>query len=118
MKYYSEKLNKVFDTTEALESAEKDYQAKEAEKAKLTEVKKQRADEIKLAYKKTMDAREQARKIIKEADDNYYKLRDKFVEDYGSYHMSYYNDGKNERITLDDVLDSFFHNFDNLLLPW
>ena len=36
------------------------------------------------------------------------KAREKFIEDYGYYHESYYSDGKNEIVTISDVIDSFF----------
>ena len=48
---------------------------------------------------------------IKEADDKYYELRDKFVSDYGSYHLSYYNDGKESVVKFSDLIDSFFKLF-------
>ena len=119
MKYYSEKTNKTYDTVEALEDAEKKLEVQKAEDQKKLDEKKSRAHEVEEAYKKTISAREEARKIIKEADDAYYKLRDKFVNDYGSYHISYYNNGKDRNITVSDLLDSFFDTFDNnFFLPW
>lgn len=70
MKYYSEKLKKLFDSTEDLESAEKEYAEKEAKELKLREVRKTRAQEVEEAYK------------------NYKKLLDDFIKDYGSYHQT------------------------------
>ena len=56
-------------------------------------------------------SRKEAQKMIKEADDKYYELRDKFISDYGSYHLSYYNDGKESVVKFSDLIDSFFKWF-------
>lgn len=83
MKYYSEKLKKVYDTVEQLDTAEKEYdEAHAAEIAKQKE-RKARAEEI-----------DEARKEVIEAQKRYDELIDKFVKDYGSYHTTYTkNDG-------------------------
>lgn len=106
--YKSKLLNKVFDSTEELKEAEKKYHEENDAKLKLAEQKKARAEEIKTLKQKALDARKAAQAMIKEADDAYYKARAKFIEDYGYYHESYYSDGKNEVITISDVIDSFF----------
>ena len=85
MKYYSEKLKKVYDTVEQLQAAETEYdKAHAAEIAKQKE-RKARANEI--------DA---ARKELANAQNKYNDLINKFVKDYGSYHTTY-ND--NDKIT-------------------
>ena len=70
MKYYSEKLNKVFDKVEDLESAEKEHAEKEAQALKLREERKVRAKEVEDAY------------------IAYKKLLNQFIKDYGSYHQT------------------------------
>jgi hypothetical protein len=108
---YSKLLKKPFDSIEELKEAEKKYHEENDAKLKLVEEKKSRAKEIEDAYKHSMDVRKEARQMIKEADDKYYALRNKFVEDYGSYHLSYYNDNGKEFVSLSDMIDSFFKWF-------
>lgn len=109
--YYSKLLNKPFDTLKELQEAEAEFHKANEEKEKLASEKKARAEEIKLLKSKTIEARKEAQKLIKEADDAYNKAVDEFIRDYGSYHESYYNDGKREVITINDVIDSFFKPF-------
>lgn len=71
MKYYSDTLNKIFDTVEALETAEAEYNEKVKAENKLKEERKARAKEI------------------EEVREHYYELVAQFIEDYGSYHTSY-----------------------------
>ena len=70
MKYYSDKLNKVFDTVDALESAELEYTKKQDEELRKKQERKERAKEVDEAFK------------------NYQKLLSAFIKDYGSYHFS------------------------------
>lgn len=70
MKYYSEKTNKVYTTTEELENAEKEFDEREAKELALRDERKARAHEVEEAYKK------------------YLELKAKFIEDYKSYHMT------------------------------
>ena len=51
MKYYSDKLNKVFDTVDALESAELEYTKKQDEELKKKQERKERAKEVDEAFK-------------------------------------------------------------------
>ena len=69
MKFYSEKMNKLFDTQEDLEKAETEYtERKERERKEREE----------------RNATEKARfEEVKEAYSNYRKLAKKFVDDYG-----------------------------------
>ena len=81
MKYYSEKINKYYDSEEECLSAEKDYEEKlaveKAKKEELVATRKARATEIEEAYKAILAARK-----------HYNELMDKFVKDYGSFHMT------------------------------
>lgn len=81
MKYYSEKLRKVFNTADECASAEKEYDDKLAaeriKREELTNTRKARAKEVEEAYK-----------AASKAYDNWLELRNKFIEDYGSWHMT------------------------------
>jgi len=81
MKYYSEKLRKVFNTADECTSAEKEYEDKlAAERIKceeLTNTRKARAKEV-----------DEAWKAVRTAQKKYVELRNKFVKDYGSWHMT------------------------------
>ena len=70
MKYYSDKLNKVFETVDEIESAELEYTKKLDEELKKKQERKERAKEVDEAFK------------------NYQKLLSAFIKDYGSYHFS------------------------------
>jgi len=70
MKYYSEKLNKVFDKVEDLETAEKELEEKETAEKEKREKRAERAKEVEEAYK------------------NYKKLLNDFLKDYGYYHST------------------------------
>lgn len=81
MKYYSEKLDKMFDTEVALKVAEKEVDEQEkkakAEAAAKAAERKNRATEV-----------EDARKAMTDAQKRYRTLLEKFCEDYGTYHCS------------------------------
>lgn len=93
MKYYSEVLNKVFDTEKACSEAEAKYQAeveaKKAAEAKKAETRKARAAEV-----------EAAMKAAREARAKYDKLLQEFCKDYGAFHYSF-TDGD------EDIFDFF-----------
>lgn len=97
MKYYSEKLKKVYDTVEQLDTAEKEYdEAHAAEIAKQKE-RKARAEEISNARKDAIKAQEHYDELIKQ-----------FVKDYGSYHATYTDENSGE---LSNVMDVFYKLF-------
>lgn len=82
MKFYSEVTKGFYDSAKSCEEAEKEYnkaldEKKEKEKA-LKAKRKTRAKELEDAYK-----------AIKEAEKKYSKLRNQFIKDYGSYHMTF-----------------------------
>ena len=82
MKYYSETLNKVFENEKECLNAEKEYEAKveeeEKRKKELADSRKIRAKEVEDAYKAIIDAQK-----------HYNNLKNKFVEDFGSFHMTF-----------------------------
>ena len=82
MKYYSETLNKVFENEKDCLNAEKEYKEKveeeEKRKKELADSRKVRAKEVEDAYKAIIDAQK-----------HYNELKNKFVEDFGSFHMTF-----------------------------
>ena len=82
MKYYSETLNKVFENEKDCLNAEKEYKAKveaeEKRKKELADSRKARAKEVEDAYKAVIDAKK-----------HYNELKNKFVDDFGSFHMTF-----------------------------
>lgn len=75
--WYSEELDKSFETEEACLEAEKEYEKKVAlEKAKKEE-RKERAEEVEKAFKDANDAYNNAKELL-----------NKFCEDYGAWHHS------------------------------
>ena len=110
MKYYSEKLNKFYDTPDACERAE--FEAKEKEN--LEKIKKER--EVALAKEKKEKALaerkaaaekvETARKTYLEAQKAYRKELETFCEKYGSYHYTTKN--ADEVPSLFDILGDIF----------
>lgn len=94
MKYYSEKLKKVYDTVEQLQEAEKKYDEAHAVEIKKAEERKRRADEIAAA-----------RKDLQNRQKKYNELVNQFIKDYGSYHATY----KDEDVS---ALDLFYRLFD------
>lgn len=92
MKYLSEKTNKVYDSVEELEHAEKAHEAVQKEKQQQREERTQRAKEIEDAYK------------------NYLELKAKFIEDYGSYHMTL-TEKDLPSVSIGSLLDLLFDRF-------
>ena len=82
MKFYSEITKQFYDSADTCASEEKSAKEKiekqEAEKKALTEAKATRAKEVTEAYK-----------AVREAQKHYDELRNKFVQDYGYFHMSF-----------------------------
>ena len=111
MLYTSEKTNKSYKTVEELEVAEKEFDKAEAEKKALTEVKKSRAEEVQKAYEEYLQIKNDCFKQIREAEQKYVDLRNKFAEDYNGYHYTYINDNGKEIISFGDLLESFFKPF-------
>ena len=97
MKYYSEKLKKVYDTVEQLQAAETEYdKAHAAEIAKQKE-RKARAEEITAA-----------RKDLQNRQKKYNELVNQFIKDYGSYHATYTDEDSGE---VANVMDVFYKLF-------
>lgn len=84
MKYFSEKLNKLFDSADACAEAEtthdKEVAEKEAKQKALADARAARAKEVEDLYKDAVEAK----KLYNEA------LR-AFIKDYGSFHATFKN---------------------------
>ncbi len=82
MRFYSEKLNKMFDTWEACAEAEsaqeKAVAEAEAKKKALAEERANRAKDVEEAYRKAIEAKREYDKILQE-----------FLKDYGSFHATF-----------------------------
>ena len=101
MKYFSEQLNRLFDSAEELETAEakaiaEENARKEAEQKKAAE-RKARAAEV--------DA---ARTAMLEATKRYNDVLTQFCKDYGSYHCSVRSD------EVESMLENVLAPFANL----
>ena len=109
MKYYSEKLNKVFDTPEACQRAE--FEAKEKEnlekiqKEKALREEKERKEKDAIERKALADKVEVARKEMVKAQNAYKNALNAFVEKYHTYHFSSSNPA--DIPTLFDLFDNF-----------
>ena len=97
MKYYSEILNKCFDSIEDCTKAEKEHADEMKKKDELKLKKKQRADEVTAAWNKLIEVKKEYAKKIADAENEFEELKSKFIKDYGSFHMTFTekDDGKN-----------------------
>lgn len=96
MKYFSEITEKVYDTPEELEAAEKEVlDEQKAQEEKLAK-RAERAKEVEEAYALAADVKEQADKLLNE-----------FLKDYGSFHTTVKKPVKRINI-FDDWFNSFF----------
>ena len=98
---YSEKTKQKYDSVEACEIAEREWDAlqeKKKEEARVkAEERRTRAKEVEDAYKAAVDA-----------EKEYIKLRNKFIKDYGSFHMTYSNVDEPVEQMLAHMLSRFF----------
>lgn len=119
--YYSNNTGKIYQTMDDLRAGEAAYQIELEKKENLSSIKRERAKAIEDAYKHTINVRKECSNKIKEADDEYYKLRDAFVKDYGSFHMTY-TDSDSGHTSLstfsNDVLSDVFDLFNSFPGYW
>lgn len=108
MKFYSEKLNKMFDTAAEVVQAEEVHDKKVAEekakKEQLVNARKSRADEVKKAFEDAKKAQEKANEAYKKANE----VLSAFCKDYGAYHETFKEGDK-----LPSWVDLLFSNW-----PW
>lgn len=88
--YYSEVLKKYFNTEDECVEAEKEYEEAHAAELKAKEDRANKAKAVEQAYK------------------DYLKLRNDFINEFGSYHMTLTEKDLPEEKTLFDLFDSFF----------
>lgn len=100
MKIISEKTGKQYATPEECLEDEKKFDEElaleEAKKKELVNARKERAKEVEDAYKNRI-----------EADKNYRKLLNKFIDDYGSFHMTFDTELE-DTFSFFDFLDNFY----------
>ena len=98
MRIFSEKTNKEYKTVEDCLKAEKEFDEalalEKAKKQKLAEDKKARATEV-----------EEAWKAVREANKKYVELKNKFINDYGAFHMTFKDKDDN---TCESLFESFW----------
>lgn len=76
MKFYSEVTKKLYDTPELVKEAEDAAKAAEERASKLKETRAARAKEVTDAY------------------EHFMSLKEAFLKDYGSFHMTYHRNSK------------------------
>lgn len=136
--YYSKVLNKPFDTVEELQKAELEHKQLELAKANKINEKKELAHEVEDAYSSYMKELEDGNKQIsefvskvkkgqQEAYNKYVEKRNKFIDTYGSFHMTFVDkkpqvDTENSildaRKVYQDTLDNLFDAFKSFPFIW
>ena len=96
MKIISEKTGKTYGSVEECVADEKRFDeaivAKENKKKEMAEARKSRAMEVENAYKKVLEAQKE-----------YHDKLNKFIEDYGSFHMTI-----KDHVPFEDIFDWLF----------
>lgn len=104
MRYYSDELNKVFDTEEELNKAENAERARirkeKMEKEKKANERKEQADKVKAAREAYIEAR-----------SNYAKELEDFTKKFDSWHETY--TGEDAKRMVPTLFDSIFDRFFN-----
>lgn len=89
MKYWSDLTKKVYDTPAELNRAEKAYKEAEEAERRAAEEAKRKEEELKATRatraKEIEDAYAEATKALAK----YSELKNKFIKDFGSYHMTF-----------------------------
>jgi hypothetical protein len=107
MKYYSEKLKKLFDAEKELISAEKTFDEQALVQKKELDIKKDFAKKVEDAYKEYVKTVRETNKIVSDTHGVYIKLRNDFINKYGSFHMSFTDKSHFETQSLTDLFDIF-----------
>lgn len=118
MKYYSEILNKNFDTIEELEKEEKAEQEKKVLISKEKEERQKAVAEVQDAandYLKLVAKNNEVRSQLKEKENVAYneyknKLSD-FSKAHKNYHLSYTYDGKNVEFEVEEIRHDSFEEY-------
>lgn len=104
MKYYSEKLKKVFDTPEELEKAE--AAVDETKEVLISKIKEEK-NNYEMAAERAKELRTEANAMIDEAREKYFKAISKYNEQYGPYITNGTDEGK----SITDLFNSVFRTF-------
>lgn len=97
MRFYSDKLNKFYESEENCLAAEKAFDAEQEQKA----LAKKKKDEVRAARAKEV---ENAYKAYRDAQKTYHDKLAAFTKDYGSFHMTIKNDANDAFRTFFDDL--------------
>lgn len=110
MKYYSERLNRVFDSEKECLDAEFKVKQKEnlekIEKERALREEKERKEKEAAERKEMADKVEAARKEMVKAQNAYAEALKEFIDKYHTYHFSSSNPA--DIPTLFDIFDKFF----------
>ena len=115
--FKSEITGKVYESEQECLDAEKEHNELVLKQNKEKEERKASADEIKKAYEDYLDLRKKNKESEREAYSKYIDLRNKFVDKYGSYHVTVTQKNNLKPIAdlgfneLDKLVNSFFDNF-------
>lgn len=108
MKFYSEQLNKLFDSVEELKEAEEKInaakKAEEEKKARLKANREARAKEVEEAIRQAQEDQKKANASNKHAVD----VLNAFVKDYGAYHTTFRDAIKDT--AFEDIFSTFLGN--------
>ena len=104
--YFSEKLNKYFESKKECEAAEAAFDQEKIEKEKAKEARAEDATKVEEAYKNIFEVSKEAAQKMHEAEQEYYKARREFIDKYGSFHMTYSNENGEENVTVNDVFSA------------
>lgn len=104
-KFYSELLDKYFDTEKEAVKAEKDYKDKLEQIRKEQIEKEKQAEEAKAKRALRAKEVEEAFKLVEQTNTTARKLLNEFIRDYGTYHTTI--TGKS---LFSMVFDNFFEN--------
>lgn len=129
--YYSRLLQKPFDTLDELIEAEDLYKKEQIKQQEEKNEKKRLAEEVEKAYtnyfnvveetsKQLTEFQNEINKKISDARNNYFELKNKFIDLYGQFHMTYKDkEAKVDYNDEDKPFDYFGYIFDALKsFPW
>lgn len=115
--FKSDLTGKVYDSEKECLEAEKAHNELLVKEREEKEERKSAADAIKSAYEDYLSLCTEDRKKEKEAYNKYLKLRNGFVDRYGSYHLTVTKKNDLEPVidfgfdSLNNLVQSFFNNF-------
>ena len=115
--FKSDVTGKVYDSEEECLKAEKEHNELVVKQNKEKEERKAFADEIKKTYEGYLNLCKKNKADERDAYNKYLDLRNRFVDKYGSYHLTVTQKGDLKPVVdfgfneLDKLVNSFFDNF-------